>query len=92
MNEKKVESKLKTHNPGECQVRFPELEMKSISDLEDSFTGAIVGRVLCHAWFDVDFREEKTVYDGNVEKWKGLSEFGADLVSRDLIMSYLKIN
>ena len=69
--QKKVESKLKTHSPGECQARFPELEMKSISDLEDSFTGAIVGRDLCHAWFDVDYIE-KTVYDEKVEKWKGM--------------------
>ena len=67
MNEKKVKSKRKTHNPGECQARFPELEMKSISDIEDSFTGDIVGRDLCHAWFDVDYTE-KTVYDGKVEK------------------------
>ena len=30
---KKVESKLKTLIPGECQARFPELEMKSFSYL-----------------------------------------------------------
>lgn len=51
------------------ESEFPELEKNSISAVTDILSGALVGRNICHVWFNSD-SGEKTVYSGRVKKLK----------------------
>jgi len=66
---KQVEAKLRTLDPCDLEVEFPDLENNSLTDLVDIMTGAIVGRNICHVWYDANCKE-KIIYNGRVEKPK----------------------
>jgi hypothetical protein len=67
---KTIEKKLKTINLEDIEKEFPELASNSLADLKDIMSGAVVGRNICHVWYDTDSLE-KNIYSGRIEKLKG---------------------
>ena len=66
---KDIEKKLKSVDVGDIATQFPELEENSVTDLAGILTGDVVGRNICHVWYNADTRD-KTVYSGMIEKLK----------------------
>ena len=64
---KAVEKKLKEMDINDINQVFPELEQNVCSMLSDILTGRVVGRTICHTWYD-ESTGEKTVWSGKVEK------------------------
>lgn len=51
---KAIENKLKVLDVSLIESEFPELEENSISAVTDILSGALVGRNICHVWFNSD--------------------------------------
>ena len=62
----KLEKRLKSHDL-DIYVDFPELEESIQKGVRDILDGKIIGRRICHVWYDDD-SQTKTVYNGKVEK------------------------
>ena len=58
-----------TGNPEDVSKAFPDLETKEVFNLSDIILGNVVGRSLCHVWYDED-GQDKVVNCGKFEKLK----------------------
>ena len=65
-NRNKVESKFKNSDV-DVSREFPDLDEETKQGVQDILAGKVVGRRICHVWYDVD-SQEKTLYN---EKIKG---------------------
>ena len=66
---KSVEAKVKSVDVRDIPATFPDLTGTTQCELADILTGAVVGRNICHTWYDADTKE-RTVYSGRIEKLK----------------------
>ena len=66
---KDLEKKLKSVDVADIATAFPDLEEDRVQNLGDILGGRVVGRSICHVWYDEESREE-TVYSGKIEKLK----------------------
>ncbi|XP_070181627.1 uncharacterized protein [Littorina saxatilis] len=66
---RKIEKALKDCAPHQVEQLFPDLEKKEAADVSDIMSGTIIGRRLCHMWFDEDTNSQKMYY-GKVLKTK----------------------
>lgn len=64
---KDIEKKLRTLDPDDVVNEFPELE--NSSDLVGILNGTVIGRDICHVWYDSDTLD-KIIYYGRIEKLK----------------------
>ena len=64
---KNIEDKLKSTDIEDIRTVFPDLEDSLLSDLVGILTGDVVGRDICHVWYETD-KKLKTVYSGRLEK------------------------
>lgn len=70
MERNKVEKKLKACDGTLAladNVAFPDLQETVSQVVSDILSGKIVGRQICHVWYDSD-KQDKTMYFGKVEK------------------------
>ncbi|KAK6183204.1 hypothetical protein SNE40_010731 [Patella caerulea] len=68
-NKKDLEKKLMATDITDINTEFPDLEETCVVNLTDILSGKVVGRDICHMWYDND-TQEKTVYSGRIEKLK----------------------
>ena len=66
---KTTEMKLKHLNLDDIHKEFPNLEQNTITDLSDIMSGAVVGRNICHVWYD-SASQEKSIFSGRIVKLK----------------------
>lgn len=66
---KAVEKKLKDVDINNIPKVFPDLGEDICSKLTDILTGKVVGRTICHTWYD-ETTGDKTVWSGKIEKQK----------------------
>ncbi|XP_050404243.1 uncharacterized protein LOC126820380 [Patella vulgata] len=66
---KDIEKKLKNLDVSALKTVFPEVSDETHVDLVGLFEGSIVGRSICHTWYDED-TDQKTEWCGRVEKMK----------------------
>jgi hypothetical protein len=66
---KEIEKKVKTVDVNHIKTVFPDISADIHSSLKEILTGTLVGRNICHTWYDEDTNEQ-TVYSGRIEKLK----------------------
>ncbi|XP_070207733.1 uncharacterized protein [Littorina saxatilis] len=64
-----MENYSRANNQAAFAALFPDLEKKEAADVSDILSGTIIGRRLCHMWFDEDTNSQKMYY-GKVLKTK----------------------
>nr|XP_047144092.1 uncharacterized protein LOC124817731 [Hydra vulgaris] len=64
---RKLERDLRVQSFNDMKDLYKHLSIKQLSDLNDVMSERIVGRELCHEWFDAD-NSKSVMYDGRVEK------------------------
>ena len=67
---KKLEKKLEAIQPlteSGLEEEFPDMDAGMLEETMDILQGKVVGRNICHYWFDTE-TQEKTLYYGRVEK------------------------
>lgn len=64
-----MEKKLKDIDINDIPKMLADLEQNVCSMLTDILTGRVVGRTICHTWYD-ESTGGKTVWSGKVEKQK----------------------
>lgn len=63
-----MEKCLKECKPQQDEKLFPDLENKEAADVGDILNGAVIGRQLCHMWYDADTNRQ--MYNGRIIKTK----------------------
>ena len=58
---------MKSTDIEDIRTVFPDLEDNLLSDLVGTLSGYVVGRDICHVWYETD-KKLKTVYSGRLEK------------------------
>ncbi|XP_014674001.1 PREDICTED: uncharacterized protein LOC106814216 [Priapulus caudatus] len=66
---KNIEKKLNCVEAGNLKTVFPEIAEDIHSDLVGILQGTVVGRNICHTWYDEE-TNEKTIWSGRIEKLK----------------------
>lgn len=64
---KKLEAKLKKPN-FDLSIEFPEMDEDCRFNVDEIVGGKVVGRRICHIWFDKDTKSE-TMYYGQIDKY-----------------------
>lgn len=67
--QKQLEKKLQSVDLKNIASAFPELSEMEVSTLEDILSGKIIGRNLCHTWYDIDKNTQST-WNGRILKLK----------------------
>ncbi|XP_065681835.1 uncharacterized protein LOC124811391 [Hydra vulgaris] len=68
-NRKILALQIQNINFSDNLIAFPELESNQLSDLSDMLSDTVVGRNICHIWFNSQMQGEE-VYYGKLEKMK----------------------
>ena len=67
--QKKLTKQLKTVDIKNISTEFPDLSAEIIASLKDILSGNIIGRDICHTWYDSGTHEQST-WNGRIEKLK----------------------